>query len=121
MTNKLIETGVTQADRDAAADTAPNNHRWGELVRHGHMDSDPIVQKYRAHRVASILAIIPELAELAAGAADDHTKARYAARDNAKQRKAGQEARDHESMAIEGVHIAQAIRARFEALAKKVG
>lgn len=48
--------------------------------------------------------------ERAAKVAEDHSKARREAMDNAKARKARQEARDHESMAIEGVHIATAIR-----------
>lgn len=39
-----------------------------------------------------------------------HSQHRRAAKDVAIARKAKQEARDHESMAIEGVHIATALR-----------
>ena len=68
-----------------------------------------------------ILAILPLLADDLAGLAEAHSKARYNARDNAKARKANQEARDHESMAIEGIHIAQAIRTRIAAIIEGEG
>lgn len=43
---------VTQADRDAAADSSPHNGRWGSLVRAGHLDFDPLVQAFARHRIA---------------------------------------------------------------------
>jgi len=49
----------------------------------------------------------------AAGIAEAYSKARYTAKDNALTRKKKLEARDHESMAIEGIHIAVAIRNAF--------
>ena len=70
---------------------------------------------------AGLLAILPLLADDLAGLAEAHSKARYNARDNAKARKANQEARDNESMAIEGIHIAQAIRTRIAAIIEGEG
>ena len=58
---------VTQADREAAADSAPHNHRWGSLVRLGHLDHDPLVQAFARHRLASVKATL-EAANLLAQA-----------------------------------------------------
>lgn len=60
-------------------------------------------------RVAALAAIL-EVTERGAGLAEKYSSHRRAAKENALQRKARQEARDHESMAIEGVHIATALR-----------
>lgn len=63
------------------------------------------------HKVRIALAAIMETQEACAKVADKHRMERYAARDNANQRKETREARDHESMAIEAGHVAAAIRA----------
>lgn len=44
---------VTDEDREAAANVAPNNERWGMLVRAGHSDGDPIAQAFARHRLTA--------------------------------------------------------------------
>ena len=56
------------------------------------------------------LAAIIETSERIAKLADQHSTARFAAKDAAIARRDKREARDHESMAIQAVHIATAIR-----------
>jgi len=70
---------------------------------------------------AALLAILPMLADDLAGVAEMNSRARYIDRDRAKERKARQEARDFESMAIEGIHIAQDIRTRIAAIIEGEG
>lgn len=52
---------ITKEDREAAADSSPNNERWGMLVRAGYIDSDPLVQAFAAHRIAAEQAVLAKL------------------------------------------------------------
>jgi len=61
-------------------------------------------------QVRCALAAIIETSERIAKLADQHSTARFAAKDAAIARRDKREARDHESMAIQAVHIATAIR-----------
>jgi len=101
----------TQADRDAAAAyiRAHASHRTDEYVAQkivaGQHDS-PLVEAFMRHRITAER----ETREACARIADEHGKARRKASNDALIRRDRGEARDHESMAIEAIHIAAAIR-----------
>jgi hypothetical protein len=61
---------VEQVDRDAAADSAPHNERWGMMVRAGHMDNDPLVQAFARHREQAIADKDAQIAALEAKVAE---------------------------------------------------
>lgn len=84
-------------------------------------DPDDARGYYASQARATILAILPILADDLAGVAEVNSRARYFDRDRAKERKAKQEARYFEIMAIECIHIAQAIRTRVAAIMEGEG
>ena len=55
---------VTDEDREAAANVAPSNERWGMLVRSGHGDSDPIVQAFARHRIEARRKALEDAADM---------------------------------------------------------
>ncbi|KKW92705.1 hypothetical protein YP76_07165 [Sphingobium chungbukense] len=58
----MMDGKVDQDVREAAADSSPHNGRWGSLVRHGHMDADPLVQAFARMREAGRQAGLREAA-----------------------------------------------------------
>lgn len=110
------EVKIKQEDREAAAEFKcamafgrPKATELHSILRREmEGDIDMLTYCFARHRQAAEKA----QQERDAGIADAHRKARLEAAKNAHSRKAKAEARDHESMSIEALHIATAIRSQ---------
>ncbi|WP_157013698.1 hypothetical protein [Sphingomonas parapaucimobilis] len=107
----MTDVKVEQCDRVLGLHFIPRNSVAGqdsEGVLAGKYDDAEAIVLVARHRQAAEKAT----RERDAGIAEAHRQARLEAAKNALSRKVKAEARDHESMAIEALHIATAIRSQ---------
>jgi hypothetical protein len=105
----MTDITITQANREAYALEVERlgDKEYADLVRAGKRDTLSILGMLARHRHEARAEALEEAAKVA----DQYSASRRSASAHAKDQKKRTEARDFESMAIEGTHIATAIRA----------